>query len=333
MVLANEGGIFGIVVEVLNILLSLTSISLNILVSHILVRRLGLTQTDTVISFILCIVDLFYSLYSIVNLIATWSSGYLALQISEYYCQFNGFFLHLIASSFVDTVMILGILRCLAICYNRLYPIKTWVIINICFIVFNLVFSILSFAQFPFTPYPSLKYCGFNPSMKVADILWYTVAVKESVCVFIIVIVYLKIAYYYYNYLEELKRDNGKLVCQFHPNQSLDDGKNSTNSQLILSIKEVESSVNDSIMKIYIIIAVYSIEFMFILGVQTAYKIERALPNITLDNIQILVFHFIPLTNPFFILFFHDETNYELRSFFSLIQFKFLKKLKSYMSK
>ncbi|KXN67754.1 hypothetical protein CONCODRAFT_10111 [Conidiobolus coronatus NRRL 28638] len=333
MVLANESGSFGIVVEVLNLLFSLCSISLNVLVSHILVRRLGLTQTDTVISFILCIVDLFYSLYSIVNLIATWSSGYLALQVSEYYCQFNGFFLHLIASSFVDTVMVLGVLRCLAICYNKLYPIKTWVIINICFIIFNLAFSILSFTQFPFTPYPSLKYCGFNPSMQAADILWYAVAAKEGVCVLIIAIVYLRIAYYYYNYLKELKRENRKLVLQLHPKQSLDDSKNNTNSQLISNFKEIENSVNNSINKIYIIIAVYSIEFMFILGAQTAYKIEGTLPNVIIDNIQTLVFHFIPLTNPFFILFFHDETNHELRSFFSLVQFKFFKKLESTRSK
>ncbi|KXN67756.1 hypothetical protein CONCODRAFT_10113 [Conidiobolus coronatus NRRL 28638] len=333
MVLANEGGSFGIVVEVLNILLSLTSISLNILVSHILVRRLGLTQTDTVISFILCIVDFIYSFYSIVNLIITWASGYLALQVSDHYCQFNGSFLHLIASSFVDTVMILGILRCLAICYKRHYSIMTWVIINICFIIFNLALSALSFTQSPFTPYPSLKYCGFKPKQHMAHILWYAFGTKEGICVLIIVVVYLRIAYYYYSYLKELKNDNGKVASQFHPRQSLEDGKSNTNSSLILNFKEIESSVNGSIRKIYIIIAIYLLEFMFIIGVQTTYKLEGTLPNVVVDNIQTLVLHFIPLTNPLFILFFHDETNHELRSFFSLIQFKFLKKLNSSMSK
>ncbi|KXN67757.1 hypothetical protein CONCODRAFT_10114 [Conidiobolus coronatus NRRL 28638] len=328
MILANEGGSFGIVVEVLNLLLSLCSISLNILVSHILVRRLGLTQTDTVISFILCIVDLFYSFYSIVNLSVTWYSRYLALQIYDYYCQFNGSFLHFIASSFVDTVMILGILRCLAICYKRHYSIMTWVIINICFIISNLALSALSFTQSPYTPYPSLKYCGFKPKQHMAHILWYVFGMKEGICVLIIVVVYLRIAYYYYTYLENLKNNNGKHVCQYHPRQSLEDCNN-TNSNLILNIEEIEISVNDSIRKIYTIIIIYLIEFMAVIGVQTAYKFKETLPNVTIDNVQTLILHLIPLTNPLFILFFHDETNYELRSFFTLIQYKFLKKLNS----
>jgi hypothetical protein len=151
-------------------------------------------------------------------------------------------------------------------------------------------------------------------------------AAKEGVCVLIIVSVYLRITYYYYSYLKELKKDGNTLVLQFNSTHNFDSDKRATNSQLILNFKEIEVSVKKSIRKIYIIIAIYLLEFMFTIGVQTAYNIKEAFPGTVMDNILTLAFNLTPLTNPLFILFFHDETNYEMQSVFSLIRFKFLKK-------
>jgi hypothetical protein len=167
----------------------------------------------------------------------------------------------------------------------------------------------------------------------MAHILWYTFGMKEGFCVLIIVVVYLRIAYHYYGYLKDIKNDNGKVENQLNLRQSLEECDNNTNFNLILNIKEIEISVNNSIRKIYIIIIIYLIEFMLVIGVQTAYKLKGTFPNVIIDNIQTLILHLIPLTNPLFILFFHDETNHELKSFFTLVQYKFVKKLSSSVSK
>jgi hypothetical protein len=163
----------------------------------------------------------------------------------------------------------------------------------------------------------------------MANIILYITGTKEGICAVLIVFCYSRIAYHYYSYLKELRNDNNRFANQFHLQQSIDQAKIATNSQLILDYNVVEKSVKTSVKKIYIIIAIYLIEFMVIIGVQTSYKSMEALPHPILDNILCLFLNCVPVTNPLFILFFHDETNHELQALLALIGFKFSKKLNS----
>jgi hypothetical protein len=314
MALEADSGTFGLIVEIIDITLSLCSIGLNLLVAYILITRLRLIQSDTVVSFIICLIDLVYSTFSVANLITIWSTKYQFLQISTYFCQFNGLVYTFASSSVADIIMILAGLRFLAICCNRIYSIKSWVIISSLLIIFNLACSLVSFVNKSFQVYPSIKYCTFNPDSAVGVIIWYILGIKEGVALVVIIFCYLRIANHYSNYIGEIKKDNNKLISQFHPKDNLEVSKNTTSNQLILDYGEAEQKVKTSIRKIYFIIAVYGLEFIGFLGIQFVYKIYQTLPHKIADNIFSLLSHCIPLTSPLFVLFFHDETNHELQS-------------------
>jgi hypothetical protein len=189
-----------------------------------------------------------------------------------------------------------------------------WVTINFLCIFVNSVISILSFSLSTFTPYPSLKYCGFKPNDSTAHIFWYIAGLKEGVCVLVIAFCYLRIAYHYRSYLSEIENGSAKFTGQFDPKQNVEEAKVATNSRLILDYNIVEHSVKSSINRVYIIVAIYVIEFMIIIGVQTTYKLLETLPNTKIDTMLSLVTNIIPITNSLFILFFHDETNQELKN-------------------
>jgi hypothetical protein len=328
MKLEENSGTFGLVVEIIDINLSLFSICLNILVAHILVSRLRLVQSDTVVSFIICLIDLIYSTFSVVNLITIWSTKYQFLQTSIYFCQFNGLLYTFASSSVADIIMILAVLRFFAICYNRIYSIKTWVAISSLLIIFNLTCSIVSFVNTAFIVYPSIKYCTFNPDSAVGVIIWYILGIKEAFALVVIVCCYLGIAHHYSNYIVEIKKDSSKFITQFHPKDNLEISKNVTNSPLILDYTEAECKVKASIHKIYIIIAIYAFEFIGFLGIQFAYKVHQTLPHKIADNIFSLLSHCIPLTSPLFVLFFHDETHHELQSMIYLWGYRVARKFR-----
>jgi hypothetical protein len=324
----SSSGTTGLIFEIVDIALAIFSFFLNVLVAHILVKRLGLTQSDTVVSFIICITDLLYSVFSGSCLIIVWATHYQLLQTSQYFCQFNGFFYTLIISSVADIIMILAALRYLAICCNRIYSIKFWVIICSLFITFNAACSIVSLVNSAYIIYPSIKYCTFNPEVSIGLTVWYILGIKELIALIIIVFCYLRIAHHYSKYLNEITKDSNKLIGQFHPKQNLDPSKNTTNSQLILDYGEAEAKIKSSIKKLYIIISIYLIEFLGFLGIQTIFKFLRTLPSPIWDNIFSVLSHTIPLTSPLFILFFHDETNHELQSMLYIMSYRIAKKIR-----
>ncbi|KXN66231.1 hypothetical protein CONCODRAFT_11971 [Conidiobolus coronatus NRRL 28638] len=328
MEIIESSGTTGLIFEIVDIVLAILSFCLNVLVAHILVKRLGLTQCDTVVSFIICIIDLLYSIFSGSCLIIVWATHYQLLQTSNYFCQFNGFFYTLIISSVADIIMILAVLRYLAICCNRIYSIKCWVIISSLFIIFNAACSIVSVINSAYRIYPSIKYCTFNGEKTIGLTIWYILGIKEFIALIIIVFCYLRIARHYSKYLNDIRKDSNKLISQFHPKESLDPNKNGTNSQLILDYGEAETKVKSSIKKLYIIISIYAIEFLGFLGIQTIFKFIGTLPNPVWDNIFSVLSHTIPLTSPLFILFFHDETNHELQSMLYIMSYRLAKKIK-----
>ncbi|KXN67753.1 hypothetical protein CONCODRAFT_10110 [Conidiobolus coronatus NRRL 28638] len=189
-----------------------------------------------------------------------------------------------------------------------------WVAINFLCIFINSALSVGSFSLSTFTPYPSLKYCGFKPKDSIAHIFWYTAGIKEGISLLIIVLCYLRIAYHYHSYLSEIGNGSAKFTGQFDPKQDVEEAKIVTRSRLILDYNIVEHSVKSSIKRVYIIVTIYVIEFMIIIGVQTTYKMLGTLPNTIIDIMLSLVTNLIPITNSLFILFFHDETNQELKN-------------------
>jgi hypothetical protein len=79
------------------------------------------------------------------------------------------------------------------------------------------------------------------------------------------------------------------------------------------NIYTIEKLIRSTLTKLYIILAVYLIQWAPFYLIQTASKPLKIHLSPDLDGIGCFLVHLIPLTNPCFVLFFHFETYQELR--------------------
>jgi hypothetical protein len=322
-----EGTQLGLFIGILEFLASILSIAFNSLLIYILVNKMKLTQSDTVISFMLCILDSIYSLFSLFNMPLLWATNYSIIKSSTVYCQLNGFVFGIMGISIVETIMVLSVLRYLAICKGKLLKIRTWIIIEVFLIQANIGLGMYTGITNSYEVQPSLKYCASNPTSRVAKIVYGTLVLISVISVLIIIFSYLNIASHYRSYIKGIKKQNSEFINLEKLKSSLEVQQQSiSSSELVLDFANAERKVTSSIKKLCLMLAIYLLQIVPFLTLQAVHKFSNSgVQGEVIDNLVAFLAHFLPLTNPLFILFFHEETNIELKHILVINWYRFKK--------
>ncbi|KXN66575.1 family A G protein-coupled receptor-like protein [Conidiobolus coronatus NRRL 28638] len=322
-----EGTQLGLLIGILEFLASILSLTFNSVLIYILVNKMKLTQSDTVISFILCILDSIYSLFSLFNMPLIWATNYSIIKTSTAYCQLNGFVFGIMGISIVETIMVLGVLRYLAICKGKLLKIRTWVIIEVLLVQANVGLGLYTGLTNSYEVQPSLKYCASNPISPVARIVYGILVIISVISVIIIIFSYLSIAKHYRSYIKGIKKQNSEFINLEKLKSSLEVQQRSiSSSELVHDFANAERKVINSIKKLYLMLSIYLLQIVPYLTLQAVYKLSNSgVQGEVIDNLVAFLAHFLPLTNPLFILFFHEETNIELKHVLVINWYRFKK--------
>jgi hypothetical protein len=202
-------GPFILALDILEIIVGVVAVLINSLVIYILTSRLKLRQSDTILSFVVSIFDVVYSILSIINYLVLWITNHSAILVTLY-SQFNGYLFFCLGACVVDSVMLLSLIRFLAIYKQVQYSNKFWVRLVLALAIFNFMFGLIPLIQNQFRVQPSLKYSSveFNFQNNWSVNLYYCfIWIKLITNMTIIMICYFFISLFYYNYLKNYSEE------------------------------------------------------------------------------------------------------------------------------
>ncbi|KXN65556.1 hypothetical protein CONCODRAFT_12820 [Conidiobolus coronatus NRRL 28638] len=214
--IANNGskysealGPFILTFDILEVVVGIVAILINSLAIYILTTRLKLKQSDTILSFIVSIFDVVYSLFTIINCLVLWITNHSAI-LDTLYAQFNGYLFFCLGACVIDSVMLLSIIRFLAIYKQVQYSNRFWVRLILGLAMFNFMLGLIPLIQNQFKVQPSLKYCSVEFSFQnnwSVNLYYCIIWIKLTINMTIIMVCYFFISLFYYNYLKNYNEE------------------------------------------------------------------------------------------------------------------------------
>jgi hypothetical protein len=358
-------GPFILALDILEIIVGVVAVLINSLVIYILTSRLKLRQSDTVLSFVVSIFDVIYSILSIINYLVLWITNHSAILVTIY-SQLEGYLCFCLGACVADSVMLLSLIRFLAIYKQVHYSSTFWVALMLGLVIFNFMLGLIPLVQNQFKVQPSLKYSSvvfsFQNNWSV-NFYYCFLWIKLIINVMIVTICYIFISIFYYNYLKnytkeslenealpkfnwrdlnEIQFDSGSIQLELDRDSNCQRKEESRRATIVSdNIAEnpvittgqsglgnnytIDSLIRSTLSKLYIMIIIYIIITFPVLLNQTIFKFLSIHISPVLDSIGGFLFHLLPIANPCFVLFFHFETYQELRFFICLNYYKFFK--------
>jgi hypothetical protein len=356
-------GIFTLTLDILELIAGIIAVLINSLVIYILASRLKLKQSDTILSFIISVFDIIYSIFTIINCLVLWITNHSAILVTIY-SQFNGYLYFCFASCLADSITLLSIIRFLAIYKQVKYSNRFWVRSILGLAIFNFMFGLIPLIQNQFKVQPSLKYSSVEFSIQnnwSINLYYCVIWIKLAINMIIIAICYFFISLFYYNYLKNYSEEeteaserlpkfnmtdlNGIQFDDESIQLELDEYTNCQRNEerraRSVSVNIIDISViptgqsnlhNDykidnlircTLSKLYIILIIYLLDSIPHLLIQTIFKFLNIPISSTLDSVGSFLVHLIPIANPCFVLFFHFETYQELKFLIYINYYKF----------
>ncbi|KXN65677.1 hypothetical protein CONCODRAFT_12654 [Conidiobolus coronatus NRRL 28638] len=195
--------------DILEVTVGIIAVLINSLAIYILTTKLKLKQSDTVISFIVSIFDITFSIFTIINCLILWITNRSAI-LFTLYSQFNGYLFFCLGACVVDSITLLSLIRYLAICKQVKYSNKFWVKLILVLVTFNFMFGLIPLIQNQFKVQPSLKYSSveFNTQNNWSINFHYCfIWTKLAINMVIITVCYFFISLFYYNYLKNYNEE------------------------------------------------------------------------------------------------------------------------------
>ncbi|KXN74292.1 hypothetical protein CONCODRAFT_2671 [Conidiobolus coronatus NRRL 28638] len=196
-----------LILDTLEIIVGAIGILANALTIYILVSKMRLRGADTIQSFILAILDILFSMFTVINCICIWKSNHSLMLNDNYYVQLVGFIFYSMGPCVMDSIMILALIRYLGICKQIQLSNLSWIVITLLFIIFDFTIGLNCLVESNYVTQPSLKYAAveFNSQLGWKNNLYYfTIWVKLTINVVVILVSYLFISLHYYNYLKSM---------------------------------------------------------------------------------------------------------------------------------
>ncbi|KXN65678.1 family A G protein-coupled receptor-like protein [Conidiobolus coronatus NRRL 28638] len=202
-------GPFILSLDIIEVIVGVVGVLINSLAIYILTVKLRLKQSDTILSFVVSIFDILYSLFTVINCLVLWITNHSAI-LDTIYSQYVGYLYVCLASCVADSITLLSLIRYLAICKKVQYSNKFWVILILVLVTFNFMFGLIPLIQNQFKVQPSLKYSIVEFSLKnkwSVNFYYFFIWIKLGINIIIIGICYICISLYYYNYLKNYKEE------------------------------------------------------------------------------------------------------------------------------
>jgi hypothetical protein len=196
-----------LVLDTLEITVGVIGILANALTIYILVSKMRLRGADTIQSFILAILDILFSIFTVVNCICIWKSNHKLMLNNNFYVQLVGFIFYSMGPCVMDSIMILALIRYLGICKQIQLSNLTWITITLLFIIFDFTIGINCLVESNYITQPSLKYAAVELSSQLGwknNLYYFTIWIKLTINVLTILGSYLFITLHYYNYLKNM---------------------------------------------------------------------------------------------------------------------------------
>jgi hypothetical protein len=356
-------GSFILTLDILEVTVGFIAILINSLAIYILTVKVKLRQSDTIQSFVVSIFDVVYSIFTIINCLILWITNHSAILVTIY-SQFVGYLCFSLGACLVDSIMLLSLIRFLAIYKQVQYTSMFWVKFMIGLTIFNFMLGLIPLIQNQFKVQPSLKYSSVEFSFQnnwSINFYYCFLWVKLIINMMIIMICYIYISIFYYNYLKnyteesveneklpkfnwrdiggiqfdtgsnqlELDRDNDSHIKEESRRTTIvSDNINDVSTMPIgqpdsQNNYTIDNLIRSTLSKLYIMIIIYVIITLPLLLIQTLFKFLNITVSPALDSIGGFLVHFLPIANPCFVLFFHFETYQELKSLIYINYYKF----------
>ncbi|KXN66400.1 family A G protein-coupled receptor-like protein [Conidiobolus coronatus NRRL 28638] len=193
--------------NILDIIVGIIAILINGLTIYILTVKLKLKQSDTILSFIVSVFDVIFSIFMIIDCLVLWITNHSAVLVILY-SQFVGYLCFCLGSCAIDSVALLSLLRFLAICKNVKYSNRFWIRFILGLATFNFIFGLIPLIQKKFKVQPSLKYSfvEFDIQNNWSINFYHCFSwIKLIINTIVIIVCYVFISSFYYNYLKNFR--------------------------------------------------------------------------------------------------------------------------------